>query len=422
MEYRQRHETFGQVLIGSCKIMEKMDYKLNYGSPTVVGIGRAGVRAVTALNAMPQASEWRKLAFDTDLATLEACKGLPEECKLLVAPEWRHGAGCGGDVIKGQSAMALERQKMQKLLEGSNWIIVTGGLGGGTGTAGAQELASLCRKLKLPAVFMFTLPFSLEGHSKRQIADQAVKDLLVGVDALICLPNDLLFSVLPAETTTNEAFSLADRELARSIIGTGQLLNNGNLLSADLAKIQTVLRERKSFCGMGVGVATTTGNLNPGHLALENMLASPLLGGVSKLKEADAVIISLTGGPEMTLSELTRTLEAVEKFIAPETQMVVGANTIEAGAGMLQLNVITVKYDERGASNPDLQAYQKRMRKHREKAPETAKQFEQQEFTLEIISRGIFSNTAPEIYNGEDLDIPTWQRQHVVLDVPVTER
>ena len=108
---------------------------------------------------------------------------------------------------------------MEKLLEGVSFLLVIGGLGGGTASGGMPVVLSVARKLEIPTLFVVTLPFTLEGHSKRKIAEDTVKDELLGLaDAVICLPNDLLFSVLEATTPLSSAFKLADQELSRTVL------------------------------------------------------------------------------------------------------------------------------------------------------------------------------------------------------------
>ncbi len=394
------------------------------GKPTVMGVGNAGVHAIATLAALPGSEYLTKYAIDTDLRALAACP-LPEEQKILVDRQWRNGAGTGGNVTNAQRSMSRERVRLEGLVGEASWLIVLCGIGGGTGTAGAQALAGIARRLKIPAVFMLTFPFSLEGHGKRRIADDAIKDLLPIVDVLLCLPNDLLFSTLPTDTPVLQAFELADRELAKAALGLADLLKGGSLMPADFAMLSDALKERKSFCGIGVGTADAADSLNMGHQALERMMDSPLLGGVAKLKEADVVLLSLTGGPKLSIGDVTRCFEAAERFINPDGKLIVGANLIPDYGDRMQLVALAVKYDGREASDPALADYRQQVgkpaktAKGREKKAPAMEQmdFEQQLLPLETVSRGIFHKSAPTIYNGEDLDIPTWQRREIHIDL-----
>ncbi|WP_176013416.1 hypothetical protein [Victivallis sp. Marseille-Q1083] len=381
----------------------------------VLGLGCAGVRVVNLLSRMPEAAHLRLLAVDTDSEALDGCP-LPEENKLLADRQWRNGRGCGGDVLKGQRSMARERAALETLISDSKLLLVIGGLGGGTASGGAPALAGLAGRLKIPTIFLLTMPFSLEGHSKRKISEDTLQELLPVVDVLLCLPNDLLFSVLPAETSTREAFRLADLELARSVVGVSELLRVGNLLPADFGDLRTVLRERKSFCAIGVGNAAAGEGLNVGQLALERLLEAPLLGGVNKLRDADVVVLTLLGGEALSLGEMKAVFEAARRFIGEDANVVIGTNVDPAYGDRIQLTALAIKYDGK------VEAVRRPVHRRRAERPAVVGsiagggQFEQPQFELEPVSRGIFLNTTQVVVNGEDLDIPTFQRRSVAID------
>ena len=150
----------------------------------VLGLGSAGVRVVNLVSRMPEAAHLRLLAVDTDSEALDGCP-LPEENKLLADRQWRNGRGCGGDVLKGQRSMARERAALETLISDSKLLLVIGGLGGGTASGGAPALAGLAGRLKIPTIFLLTMPFSLEGHSKRKISEDTLQELLPVVDVLL---------------------------------------------------------------------------------------------------------------------------------------------------------------------------------------------------------------------------------------------
>lgn len=292
---------------------------------TVLGIGGTGCRIVGILRENPLSAPLRLLAIDSDSAGLER-SGLPEEARLLAGARWRAGRGCGGSVLDGQRVVAHERSRIEKLLEGVPFLLVIGGLGGGTASGGMPVVLSVARKLEIPTLFFVSLPFTLEGHSKRKIAEDTVKEELLGLaDAVICLPNDLLFSVLESTTPLSNAFKLADQELSRTVLALTMVLLHGNLLAADFGNFITLLRRKKSFCSIGVGVASSEiDGESRGEAAMERLLHSPLLGGADKLGEADAVIFTLLGGPELSLGETKQLLELAGRQVKPETRLIVG--------------------------------------------------------------------------------------------------
>ena len=137
----------------------------------------------------------------------------------------------------------------------------------------------MARKLEIPTLFLVTLPFTLEGHSKRKTAEETVKTELLGLaDAVLCLPNDLLFSILDSTTPLSEAFRLADREFSRTVLALTAVLRHGNLLAADFNNFVALLKRKKSYCSIGVGLVESAEVNGRIEAAMEQLLHSPLLG------------------------------------------------------------------------------------------------------------------------------------------------
>ncbi|QSH40899.1 hypothetical protein P0136_10825 [Lentisphaerota bacterium ZTH] len=389
---------------------------------TIIGLGRSGVKVIGKLHEAGLPGSINLLAFDTDEATLNASP-LPDENKITADEKWRNGAGTGGDVVKGQRSMARERGRIEELLKDSDLLILTGGLGGGTGTGGAPAFAGVAKKLKINSIFVMTMPFSMEGHSKRRIAEDGIRELLPLADVLLCLPNDLLFSCLPGDTHVEEAFVKADLEVARTIRGIYEMMRQGNLLPTDFADLKDILSKKKSFCSIGVGTASASDGLNRCHLALERMLDSPLLGGTTKINEADAVIISLTGGSDLKIDETRKALDAFQKFAPENARTVIGANTDPMYNEDVQITAIAVNFDKSktseslGARNDSFGLEQSTIIPQKRIQPELdSGDLEQGELPLQNLSRGIFLNSMPVNINGEDLDIPTFQRKMIIID------
>lgn len=392
---------------------------------TVMGLGNSGVKIADRLARMPEASWLNIMALDTDQDSF-AFSGL--EKKVIIDREWRNGEGCGGDVINGQRSFSRERSKIRELIKDSSLLIVTGGLGGGTATGGISIVASEAKGCNVPVIFLLSMPFVFEGRGKIKIAEDGVKEMLPVADVLLCLPNDLLFSSIPADSPVEKAFEDADIEIARSIVGISEIMRCNNLLSTDFSDFKAVLGKRKSACGIGVGIADESDGLNRCHLALERMLESPFLGGVRQLKSANAVFVTVTGGKDFQIGEMKKSLEAVEKIMNPGARLIVGANTDDLYEGKVQITVISVEFDGASSSAPDDEpeplfssaqsapapppAFQPRS----SSASAASGEYEQQELPLVQISRGIFLNSTPSMYDGYDLDIPTFQRENIIID------
>ena len=303
------------------------------------------------------------------------------------------------------------------MISGSKMLMIVAGLGGGTATGGIAAILSEATRLHIPTVVLATLPFMHEGNQRSRIAAQALDDEISGVaDAVIALPNDLLFSsVLPPTVPLEEAFKTADAQISRTALALSELLCAGNLLNADFASFASLLKRRKSRCSVGVGVTRTgDGGVRHPELAFEDMLSSPLLGGSSRLQEADAVIFSLLGGPELSIGDVQTIFGLGSRFISKEAVLLSAASTAPEWKDMLQFTALAIKFDKEelavNAKNP-LPGRQEETESLFRSTP-----VEQPVLPFDPVSNGIMESTRKVVWNGEDLDIPTYIRRNIVID------
>lgn len=402
---------------------ESVDKKIS-----VMALGGAGCRIMRQIAGNPLAEPLNLLAVDTDREALEA-SGLPPEKQILAGVCWRDGAGCGGSPLDGQRAVAHERTELEKAIDGSSLLLVIGGLGGGTCSGGAQVAVSVAHKLNIPVMFLLTLPFSLEGHSRRKIAEDTLKKELTGLaDAVICLPNDLLFSVLEPTTKLSDAFALADQEVSRTVLALTIVLTQGNLLHTDFSSFLTILKRRKSYCSFGVSLVRGESNSNSRvQECMSQLLRSPLLGGAEKLQKADAVILSLVGPQDLALGETKALLELAEQHTGRECQLATGVAASGTFTDEFLLCALAVEFDREGElgvskTSADTAPTASRPRRSRKTAAEVTENDDaiQQLLPMDVVTRGIMEKTAPVIWEGENLDIPTFQRRGIVVDTGKT--
>ena len=319
--------------------------------------------------------------------------------------DWTKGRGAGGNFLTGQRAISTVRPQLQEYINGSSLIVITGGLGGGTGTSGAGVIAGIAREHSTPVVTIMTRPFAFEGQHRIKTCDDALDDIIARTDILLSLPNDLLYSVLPPDTPFKEAFNKADEEIARAIIGITEILRCKNLLASDIGDLNALISGRKAQCSIGVGIALPHEN-NRGHIAANRMINSPLLGGEDMIKNADVVLVSLLGGDDLSLGEAKKTLESISMLAGKNTKLIIGANTDVKYSASIQITVITVKF-ERSHGMTDDSSWQSSLGSN---SP-------QLEFDLRPTSRGMFTGTERNDIDGEDFDTPTFQRRHVTIDI-----
>ena len=252
----------------------------------IFGIGGAGCRVIRSL--LSGGCPFSLGAIDTDKEALAPLQeGKRVECILAGSGwTWREGSGCGGDVIRGEQAVAKERHAITEVMEGRKLIVTVAGLGGGVATGGCRTIASVARALKIPALFLLVTPFSFESFARRKNAEECIEDLLPIADIVMRIPNDLLFSMLPSETPFEEAFAKSCEELARSAVGVCGLLSCEDSLNSDYAGFMAMLKGKKCSCGLGVGCAEGSEGLDRCGIAVERMLESPFLGEIPEMTEA----------------------------------------------------------------------------------------------------------------------------------------
>lgn len=393
------------------------------GKPLILGLGGEGAAIVEQLALLPGIGAYTLALIDTDSSSVERSSAA---VKLNAAADWgvsNGGMGCGGNVIRGERALAKERNAVGAMLKGTPFLTVTGGLGGGTATGGIRTIQSVARSLRLPSVFLLTTPFSFESYSRRRNAAECIRELLPVADVLLTLPNDLLFSCLSPDTPAACAFERSALEMARTAFGVAELMRCRNLLGADYASFMAPVKGMRCNCCIGVGAADSSDGLDRCAIALERMLSSPFLGGLDQLKKASAVYLVLAGGNDLQIAEMKRLLEQASEILPPDVELFTGAAVSEKMEDRIQLTAIAVNYEnplEKSVSGMR-SGGRPRVRNSYGLFPSAlpgaaAGPMMQEEFTLTSFSRGIFENLPPTRYQDEDLDVPTFQRRNISID------
>ena len=234
---------------------------------------------------------------------------------------------------------------------------------------------------------------------------------------LIALPNDLLFSTLAPETPLAQALELADVEMARTAVALSSILLAGNIFSADVATFSALLKPN-ALCSLGVGVVSIADGESL-EAAVEKMMLSPLLGGPAELQRADAVIFTVIGGTQLSLSTAKSVLDLacsqLDKSI--DRKILIGAGSAAAWDGMVQITALTVRYTDKKPETPIVAETPVRRTPAagRNLNPSDAA-FVQQTLDLDTDDKGIMESSTPDFFNGEDLDVPTFKRRGIFVD------
>lgn len=384
---------------------------------TLLALGGAGCRIIRQIAGTPGAEKLRLLAMDSDTESLKE-SGLPAENCIIAGMNLRSGRGCGGNDILGRSAAAVERPRLAKILEGTEILLIIGGLGGGMCSGGLPVVLGVARHLHITTMLMLSLPFAMEGYGRRKQADDRIcSDLLPLADCLIALPNDLLFSTLAPETPLAQALELADVEMARTAVALSSILLAGNIFSADVATFSALLKPN-ALCSLGVGVVSVADGESL-EAAVEKMMLSPLLGGPAELQRADAVIFTVIGGTQLSLATAKSVLDLacsqLDKSI--DRKILIGAGSAAAWDGMVQITALTVRYTDKKPETPIVaETPVRRTPAARRNLNPSDAAFVQQTLDLDTDDKGIMESSTPDFFNGEDLDVPTFKRRGIFVD------
>ena len=261
----------------------------------VIGVGGGGSNAVARmLSAGLGGVEF--YAINTDRQALKAC---PVPNKLVIGAKITNGLGVGSDPETGRQAALEDTESIIEILEGTDMVFVTAGLGGGTGTGAAPVVASLAKELNALTVAVVTKPFAFEGPRRAKVADKGLGELAGTVDTVIAIPNDRLLELVPPKMSFFESFRVADDVLFQAVQGISDIITTPGVINRDFSDIRSIM------LGMGyamMGTATASGE-NAAVEAARKAINCPLLdeGGV---RGARGILINITGSSGLGLHEV----------------------------------------------------------------------------------------------------------------------
>ena len=312
------------------------------GGPTepvlrVVGVGGAGVNAVNRMiEAGVEGVEF--IAVNTDLQSLEQ-SAAPN--RLHIGGNATRGLGSGSNPELGRASALEEYDDIKAQLKGADMVFITAGAGGGTGTGAAPVVARISRELGALTVGIVTKPFSFEGARRGEQAEQGVEDLAREVDTLIVIPNSRLLTVLDKKTSMVEAFRVADDVLRQGVQGISDLITLPGLINLDFADVRTIMSEAGQAL-LGIGMGTGDGRAMD---AVVHAIESPLLE--TSLEGARSILLSITGGRDLSLWEVNEAAKAVAEAAHPDANIIFGAMVDEKVVDQVWVTVVATGYGDR---------------------------------------------------------------------------
>lgn len=301
----------------------------------VVGIGGGGVNAVNRM-----IEEGLKgvefIAINTDAQALLMSDA---DLKLDIGREITRGLGAGSDPEQGRRAVEDARDTIEEVLKGADMVFVTAGEGGGTGTGGAPIVAEVAKSLGALTIGVVTRPFAFERKVRAEQAERGIQELKKRVDTLIVIPNDRLLDVADENTTMLDAFKMADQVLFQGVQGITDLITTPGVINLDFADVRAILTDAGSAL-LGVGHARGD---NRSVEAARAAISSPLLE--SSIDGARGVLLSITGGSDLTLYEINEAARIISDHAHPDANVIFGTAIDDALGDEVRVTVIAAGFE-----------------------------------------------------------------------------
>ncbi|MFN5832411.1 MAG: cell division protein FtsZ, partial [Akkermansiaceae bacterium] len=300
----------------------------------IIGLGGAGSNMLERI-ALDSQEGAQLVSLNTDIRTLGA--SLAKE-KIQLGANLTKGLGTGGDPELGQQAVLEAETEVRNLIKGQKIVFLCVGLGGGTGSGAAPIIARIAREEGAFVIVFATMPFLFEGSRRREQAETALNQLAVLSNALVTFDNNRMGELVLAKQGIHEAFGAADKMISESIKAVIRLVVKPGLIHVGLDELITALRTTRSRCLFGSGIADGKDRASK---ALRNALSSPLLDQGALLRDAQSVLVHLSGGESLTLFEIELLMQSLQKHVPEHTQILFGAAIDTSMGDYLSITLIS---------------------------------------------------------------------------------
>lgn len=303
----------------------------------VLGIGGGGGNTLSSMISTSQIQGIDFVAVNTDAQAL--LTGLAAT-KVQIGENLTKGLGSGGNPEIGIKAAEESAEKLKDIIEGSDMVFLTCGMGGGTGTGATPIIAKISKDLGILTVAVVTKPFMFEGTRRMVTAEEGIESLKDKVDTLIVIPNQRILDVVDKKLSLLEAFRVADSVLGQGVQGISDLITMPGLINVDFADVRTIMQDAGSaLMGIGTGVGE-----NRAQAAARAAIASPLLE--VSIDGARGVLFNIIGGPDLTMSEVDESAKIIAGAVDPDANIIFGAMIDESMRDQIKITVIATGFDE----------------------------------------------------------------------------
>ena len=414
----------------------------------LIGVGGAGSNAVDRLK-MENLDRLELAVINTDHQALSSS---PVQDKILIGMSVTRGLGAGGDPDLGREAAEADREKIAAVAKDCDLIFLLAGMGGGTGSGASPVVAEIAAEQGALVIAFVSMPFSFEGGRRLKQAEEALRALRQVCDAVIPLPNDVLLQESAESETVLDSFARADEWVGRGVKSIWSMLSKTGLINIDFSTLRQAFQQRggKTLFGLGEGSGE-----NSVTDAIASLKLCPLLHTPEFSRKADRLLVNIVGGTDLTLPKVNEIMSSLAEQFGREAHIVMGAVIDEGMQGRVEICVLGTS-DMGGRAGGSRQPFASRRPRAREPhgaanggvahqsvgtfAPATASsgqesgqsvavgappaeskaagsaKVQQDEFGFgELESRGYFEKTDRNLFDGQDLDVPTYLRKGIKI-------
>jgi cell division protein FtsZ len=410
----------------------------------LVGVGGAGSNAVDRLK-MENLERLQLAVVNTDYQALASS---PVQDKVLIGMSVTRGLGAGGDPELGREAAESDREKIAKVVKDCDLVFLIGGMGGGTGSGAMPSVAEIAAEQGALVIAFVTMPFSFEGGRRLKQAEEGLAALRRVCDAVIPLPNDVLLQESAENETVLDSFARADEWMGRGVRSIWAMLFKTGLINLDFSTLRQVFQQRggKTLFGLGEGSGE-----NAVADAVTSLKLCPLLHTPEFSRKADRLLVNIIGGTDLTLPKVNDLMTAITEQFGRESHIIMGAVIDEQMQNRVEVCVLgTCDMNGRGivSRRPAAASARTRITASRgdpsteaarpvsagssrqasspgssdeltvEQVAAAADKIAQEEFGFgELESRGHFEKTDRNLFDGHDLDVPTYLRRGIKISI-----
>ncbi|SVC34016.1 uncharacterized protein METZ01_LOCUS286870, partial [marine metagenome] len=355
------------------------------------------------------------LSLDTDYQELQRCQ-IAE--KIQLGETTRRGWGCSGDVGEGAECVRADRDRVAGELSGSNLVIIVAGLGGGLGGGGAAVVGEIAAECGALVVALVIEPLDLEGRT--ETARLSLRRLLQVADTVVRMPNQAVMEKQRAGCSVLECFEASNNHALESLIGFGRLMRSDGTLNIDFAHVRKMVGGQHGESLLGT--VEVAGDARPRAL-MDAIMKHPFLDAGKCFRKVKGLVISLIGSESLSMNEVQEFVEYI-KAAAPEAQLALGVhidgsldNCVSAMVMFPYPDKALTGNESKAAEGKALQVNRLKYAANRDLQPSDAVGLKsaQQQLPLVSVSKGRFDKGEPNLYDGKDLDVPTFLRRNIVL-------